>query len=165
MPSSVRTALTPELLVSSLDDSLKFYLDVMGFTVQYQRPETRFAMLERQGARLMIDEFAPTGKRPWIAGPLEKPFGRGINLEIQTTDIDALYARVQAAGIPIFLPIEDRWYRADDEYSGCRQFIVLDPDGYMLRMQSDIGTRTRAEMDAAATATAAAATASATATA
>ncbi len=41
--------------------------------------------------------------------PLEKPFGRVINFEIKTNNIVELYARVQIAGIKIFLPIEDKW--------------------------------------------------------
>ena len=37
--------------------------------------------------------------------------------------------------------IEDKWYRADDIEIGNRQFIVLDPDGYMLRFAEELGER------------------------
>jgi hypothetical protein len=70
---------------------------VLGFTIQYQRPEGDFAMLERQGSRLMLDQLGGidgTG-RSWLAGPLERPYGRGINLQMQTDDVDALYKKVQ----------------------------------------------------------------------
>lgn len=135
-------ALTPELLVQDIKISLPFYLDVLGFTIQYQREESGFAMLERQGARIMLDELVPNNPRKWVAAPLEAPFGRGINLQIETTKVDDLYARVQKSGATIFVPMEEKWYRADDVYVGNRQFIVLDPDGYMLRFYEDLGDRT-----------------------
>ncbi|MDP3559349.1 MAG: VOC family protein [Legionellaceae bacterium] len=138
------TALTPELCCSNIKTSLIFYIQTLGFTIQYQREVEGFAMLERQGSRIMLDEIknnATGTNRTWITAPLEKPFGRGINLEIRTTHVDALYARVQQAGVPIFLPIEEKWYRVDAFEVGNRQFIILDPDGYMLRFAEYLGER------------------------
>jgi hypothetical protein len=37
--------------------------------------------------------------------------------------------------------IEEKWYRANDVELGNRQFIILDPDGYMLRFFQDLGER------------------------
>jgi catechol 2,3-dioxygenase-like lactoylglutathione lyase family enzyme len=139
------TPLTPELYCTDIKVSLPFYADILGFSIQYQRPEDGFAMLERQGSRIMLDEIRQvpvTGTdRTWISGTLEKPFGRGINLQIRTDKIDALYDRVQKANANIFLPIEEKWYRADDMELGNRQFIVQDPDGYLLRFFQDLGER------------------------
>lgn len=102
-------------------------------------------MLERQGSRIMLDEIQnnSVGKteRTWFMGPLERPFGRGINLQIKTTQVDELYDHVQKSGGNIFLPIEEKWYRANDILLGNRQFIVLDPDGYMLRFFQDLGEK------------------------
>jgi catechol 2,3-dioxygenase-like lactoylglutathione lyase family enzyme len=42
-----RPTLVPELYVSNLSVSLEFYLDVLGFRVEYERPEDRFAALSR----------------------------------------------------------------------------------------------------------------------
>ena len=135
------TVLTPELLCRDIKVSLPFYLDVLGFRIQYQREETGFAMIERQGARLMLDQLVHDNPRKWIAGQLEVPFGRGINLQIETTSVDDLYAKAQGAGATIFLPMEEKWYRTNDVYVGNRQFIVLDPDGYMLRFYEPLGER------------------------
>jgi hypothetical protein len=44
------------------------------------------------------------------------------------------------AGAKIFLLLEEKWYRADTIDLGCRQFIVQDPDGYLLRFSESIGT-------------------------
>jgi uncharacterized glyoxalase superfamily protein PhnB len=61
-----------------------------------------------------------------------------MNLEIKTDKIDELYARVQKAGAPVFLPIEEKRYRVEDTLLVDRQFIVVDPDGYMLRFSENI---------------------------
>ncbi|SEP81570.1 Catechol 2,3-dioxygenase [Faunimonas pinastri] len=134
-----RPRLVPELLCSSLDESLRFYTELLGFRVRYCRPEERFAYLEREGAELMLEE--PGLTRVWLTGPLQRPFGRGINLQIQIGDVDALYQHVLEAGITPFLSIEERWYRAEAEVLGNRQFIVQDPDGYLLRFYEDLGRR------------------------
>ncbi|MBI1272605.1 MAG: VOC family protein [Alphaproteobacteria bacterium] len=134
------TALTPELYCSDFGASLAFYTQVLGFTVQYKRDEHGFAMLERQGARIMIEQLAQ-GERTWLTGPLEQPYGRGMNFQIETDRIDELFAHARKCSAAIFLPIEERWYRRDDTYLGNRQFLVQDPDGYLLRFFEDLGER------------------------
>ena len=49
--------LTPELYCSDLQKSLAFYCDVLGFHILYDRPEDGFAMLERDGARIMLEQI------------------------------------------------------------------------------------------------------------
>ncbi len=137
----IHTGMTPELYCTDINASLAFYVGILGFNVQYDRPEEGFAMLERQGSRLMLDEYDPNSKRAWITAPLEKPFGRGVNLQINTTDSADLYKKVVATKAEIFLPLEEKWYRANDVEVGNLQFIVLDPDGYMLRFAEDLGQR------------------------
>lgn len=133
------TALTPELACRDLGVSLAFYVGVLGFMVQYQRPEDGFAMLERQGSRIMLDQISIG--RTWAAAPLEAPLGRGVNFQMATTDVDALYAQAQKAGATFFLPMEEKWYRRDKVLLGNRQFIVQDPDGYLLRFFQDLGEK------------------------
>lgn len=133
-----RARLVPELLVSEIGRSLDFYLRVCGWRVLWQRPEEGFAYLEREGAELMLEE--PRG-RVFLAGALEHPFGRGMNLQIEVADVDALHAAVLAAGLAPFLPLEERWYRTGAVESGNRQFVVADPDGYLLRYFGDLGSR------------------------
>ncbi|HBM90715.1 MAG TPA: hypothetical protein DD400_02395 [Rhodospirillaceae bacterium] len=136
--------LIPELYCTNIKESLNFYIRTLSFSIAYQREEDGFAMLERQGSFLMLDEIVENSKRSWVSGPLEKPFGRGINFSIETTEIDALYENLLYLNIPIFLPIENKWYRANDIELGSRQFIVLDLDGYMLRFTQELGQRPHA---------------------
>ena len=130
--------LVPELCCSDFEASLQFYTEVLGFRVLYARPEERFAYLEREGAELMIEQ--PTA-RAFVAGELSYPYGRGMNLQIEVSDVESLYERVKGSGSKIYLQLEDRWYRRDDVLLGNRQFVVLDPDGYLLRFFEDIGQR------------------------
>lgn len=139
-PGFVWSAVVPELLVSDLDASLRFWCGLCGFTVAYDRPEDRFAYLDRAGGQAMLEEAAAPG-RHWITAPLERPFGRGINLQVAVEDVAPILTSLDAAGWPLFLALEEKWYRAGDHDTGVRQFLVQDPDGYLLRFSQGIGLR------------------------
>lgn len=138
--------LVPELYVSDIGRSRGFYTGVLGFTVRYDRPEERFVFLDRDGAALMLEQPADPD-RTWLAGPLEPPYGRGVNFQIEVAEIDALHEAVLASQAPMQLPLEERWYRRSDTLLGHRQFVVRDPDGYLLRFFQDLGTRPAPEGD------------------
>ena len=126
-------AMIPELQVTDLAASLDFYTRVLGFAVAYSRPEEGFAMLQREYAALMLETAGGPGRRI-TATPLEKPFGRGVNFQIMASDVDALAAKVEAAGYSLFIALEERRYRVGEgRYVAQRQFVVADPDGYLLR--------------------------------
>jgi catechol 2,3-dioxygenase-like lactoylglutathione lyase family enzyme len=143
----VTAALVPELDVSDLDRSLAFYVGLLGFRVRHERPEERFAYLERAGAELMIEEADGPGRR-FRTATLEAPFGRGVNLQIRVADAAGLLARLEDVDHSPLIALETRWYRAGAVERGNRQFVVADPDGYLLRFFEDLGER-RAEGDAA----------------
>lgn len=130
----------PELDVADLERSLAFYVDALGFGCAVERPEENFVYLVRGPVHLMLEEAEGPGRR-FRTAPLEYPFGRGMNLQIEVPDVDLLYDRTQSAGATIHVPLEERWYRQGDEETGNRQFVVADPDGYLLRFFSDLGRR------------------------
>ena len=133
-------ALLPELAVSSCADSLGFYCGLLGFTILYQRPEEGFAVLQLGAAQLMLDEIGHT--RTFDPGALlERPFGRGMNLQIEVERVAPLLARLAQANWPLRVPLEDKWYRQNNNEVGNRQFVVADPDGYLLRFAEDLGWR------------------------
>ena len=135
--------LVPELFCSDLKASLHFYIDLIGFSILYDRPEDGFAYLDLDGVQLMLDEPQEAIDSPsswWTAKP-EKPYGRGINLQIEVSDVDAICQRLTHNKWPIFRPMEEKWYRVKDCEMGNRQFLVQDPDGYLLRFFSDLGER------------------------
>lgn len=132
----MRPVLVPELLVRDLAASLAFWRDLCGFAVLYDRPEDGFACIEREGARLMLDRLGAT--RDWVAAPLEPPFGRGMNLEIAVASVAPLLAALDGAGWPMFLPVEEKAYRVGHAQLRVRQFVVQDPDGYLVRFSERI---------------------------
>lgn len=135
-----RPTLIPELKVLDFGQSLAFYTNLAGFQVLYDRPEEAFAMLETHGARLMIEGITEQS-RTWRVGALRRPFGRGINLQIEVDDVDALFQNFVGAHYPIYLAMEEKWYRSGDTEAGNKQFLVQDPDGYLLRFFQPLGRR------------------------
>ena len=132
-----RPALVPELYVTDLAEGLRFWRDLCGFGIVFDRPEDGFACIERDGARIMLDTLGMT--RDWLTGPLERPFGRGMNLEIAVASLAPLLDALNAAAWPFFLPVEEKTYRAGAGEVRVRQFIVQDPDGYLVRFSERIG--------------------------
>lgn len=131
--------LVPELSITNLQKSLDFYIDILGFTVAFKRPEEGFAFITLGNAQLMLDEI---GKgRTWRTGELTLPLGRGINFQIQVESVDHLLDKLKEKDIKLFLELEEKWYRVDDHEAGQKQFCVQDPDGYLLRFFEDLGTR------------------------
>jgi catechol 2,3-dioxygenase-like lactoylglutathione lyase family enzyme len=59
----------PELDVADLARSVSFYVDVLGFSVHFERPEERFAYLTRGPVHLMLEQADGPGRRfarvPW----------------------------------------------------------------------------------------------------
>jgi catechol 2,3-dioxygenase-like lactoylglutathione lyase family enzyme len=132
--------LIPELKVLEYHKSLDFYTRLAGFTVLYDRAEENFAMLEINSACLMIEGFTDKG-RSWLVGKMERPFGRGMHLQIEVPDVHHLYQSFKNAEYPIFFDLEEKWYRVNDKEIGHHQFLVQDPDGYLLRFFQKIGNR------------------------
>ena len=134
--------LVPELYVSNLEKTLSFYVGILGFNILYQREEEKFAYLQRENAKIMFEQIGFS--RAWITSTLQHPFGRGINFQIETSNVDDLYRIVKENNITLFLGLEEKWYRKDNEFVGNRQFLVQDPDGYLLRFYQDLGSRAQA---------------------
>ena len=130
--------IVPELNVSHFETSLNFYVQILGFSIAYQREEEGFAFLTLGEAQIMIDEI---GKgRTWETGKFEYPLGRGINFQIEVEDIQPILDRLRDGNINLFMETEEKWYRQNDHEVGNRQFLVKDPDGYLLRFTEDLGT-------------------------
>ena len=141
-----RPRLVPELKVTDISASCRFWCGLLGFSVLYDRPEDGFAYLTLAGAEIMLDQRgsgALDRRGIWETGPMQPPFGRGINFQIQCDDYDGILARLRAAGHVIYFGPEERWYRRGDRETGVTQFLVLDPDGYLVRIQQSLGTRPR----------------------
>ena len=52
-----------------------------------------------------------------------------------------ILASLNAAGWPLFLALGEVWHRAGTSETGVRQFLVQDPDGYLVRFSQGLGLR------------------------
>lgn len=123
--------LTPELSVTHIEKSLAFY-KMLGFHVKYERKEDKFAFIELDGNQLMIEER----NNHWNTGIMEYPFGRGINISMTVDDIDAMYQALKEKNIVFFLELEVHSYKVKDKIYNDKEFLVQDPDGYLLRFNN-----------------------------
>lgn len=126
--------LIPELSVSNIADSLEFYVKVLGFKIEYERKANKFAFLSYFGSQIMIEEV----NDHWSVGKLEKPFGRGVNFQIETDEIEEISKRLKANNIKIYKDIFESRYKADDVTYVEKELLIQDPDGYLLRFQQTI---------------------------
>lgn len=122
--------LIPELTVKDILQSKEFYLDTLGFQLEYERTEDQFAFVSLNGAQIMLEQY----NGHWTTGELEYPFGRGINFEIEVGNIDVLYQKVKQSNTPLFKEL------MTNSYSACRQkeFLIQDPNGYLLRFSQSL---------------------------
>ena len=128
----------PELSVTNLQNSLKFY-KVLGFKVEYERTENKFVFLSLGEIQFMLQEISEDDK--WDVAPLSYPFGNGINFQLEVDDINKIYKALVDNNYKIAFDIEENWYRQGDKLLGNREFLVQDPDGYLLRFSEDLGEK------------------------
>ena len=138
IPEDGFSALVPELDVSDLPASLSFWCDLLGFKIAYDRPAARFAYLVRGPIQVMLCERNGN----WEVGELSRPFGRGVNFQMMVGVLTPILETLEAARWPLFRQPGEAWYRAGNQEQGQREFLVQDPDGYLLRFTQDIGMRT-----------------------
>ena len=132
-------SLVPELSISDFMKTVEFYTKILGFKVEYQRVNEGFAYLSLGEAQIMVDQIGKT--RTWKTGEFEHPLGRGVNFQIKVDEIGSMLLRIRQNHIRLFMEPEDKWYRKDDYEVGNRQFLIQDPDGYLLRFFEDLGDR------------------------
>ena len=121
--------LIPELSVTDINKTREFYVDILGFKICYERPEDKFIFVEKDGNQIMLEQINGN----WNVGKMEYPFGRGINFEMTISDVDAVYERIEKAGIKLFMKMEVKDYECGNETVHQKQFLIQDPDGYLLR--------------------------------
>ena len=121
-------SLIPELTVSNIDVSKKFYLS-LGFCIKYERVEDKFCFLELENNQIMIQEDNDN----WSTGKLEYPYGRGINISMSISNVEEYYNRLKNNNIKFFKELMINEYRAGEEIYSDKEFLIQDPDGYLLR--------------------------------
>ena len=124
-------SLIPELSVSNIENSIKFYTSI-GFEIKYERKEDNFYFLELEENQIMIEQINDN----WNTGILEYPFGRGINISMSVKNVDKYYDKIIDNNIKVFQELKVSNYKVDDITYEDKEFLIQDPDGYLLRFNN-----------------------------
>src|SRR5271165_3670930 len=121
----------PLLHVSSMEQSVRYYTDGLGFTMKHEwvvDGKLRWCWLELGAAALMLQEFPKEGHDSWT--PTGK-VGEGVSLWFQAEDALAVYHEVVARGI-----------EGSEPQVGNALWVtgLSDPDGYRLFFTSPTDT-------------------------
>ena len=121
-------SLIPELSVSDINKSKEFYLKI-GFRIIYERVEDNFIFLQLEDNQIMIEQ----NNDNWNTGVMEYPYGRGINISMTVKNKDDMYKKIKENNITLFQDLKTNEYRVNDTISYDKEFLIQDPDGYLLR--------------------------------
>lgn len=124
-------SLIPELSVTDIEKSKEFYLN-LGFKIMYERKEDKFCFLYLEDNQIMIEEI----NNNWNVGEMKYPFGNGINISMTVSDIDSFYESIISKKFVLFRKIKTSKYRVDDIIYEDKEFLLQDPDGYLLRFNN-----------------------------
>ena len=69
----------------------------------------------------------------WATADLQYFYGRGVNFEMAVSNIEALYQRILEFGITAFRELKVSRYMSLGESTEQKEFLIQDPDGYLLR--------------------------------
>ena len=122
--------LIPELTVIDIVKTKHFYIDILGFTIEYEREADKFIFVSLDGSQFMFEEIH---EADWNVAAMEYPFGRGINFSIEVNDIDAIYEKLIHENYPLYRQMMVNEYEVDGNCLEQKEFLVQDPDGYLLR--------------------------------
>ncbi len=126
-------SLIPELLVSNALKSLDFYTEMLGFEILFDRKDEGFYFLNKEGGQLMINQLKDDS---WVNGNLSHPFGQGMHLTFNTSNIEDVIK--DALNDSIYLGPFDQTYDVADGKATLKEIIYKDPDGYLIRFVQHI---------------------------
>ena len=113
--------------VQSIEESVRFYVDRLGFTMTNQwvvEGKLRWCWLELGTAAVMLQEFWKEGRHRNVP---ETPVGLGIGINFLCKDALAIYRELRSRGVGAKRP-----------FVGNAMWVteVVDPDGYHLFFES-----------------------------
>jgi len=109
-------------IVDDVDEAVRFYKDLLDFTVEMHNP-SKFAALSRDDLRLLIN--APGAGSAGKAGGDPRPGGWS-RFQIETEDLDGMIARLRKAGAS---------FRGETAEAGVgRQILLEDPSGNVVEL-------------------------------
>ena len=126
-------SLIPELSVISIEESKNFYIDILGFKLEYERVEDKFAFLSLGDIQIMIEEVNGC----WNTSELKYPFGRGINFQMEVPNVQEIRDNLVKNNIELFRDITISEYGCNGKIILQKEFLIQDLNGYLLRFCSE----------------------------
>lgn len=126
-------SLCPLLQVFDMPASLRFYRDVLGFTVvASDRPgdDCDWCLLRQSRAELMLNTQYERDERPPAPNPARRNAHRDTALYLDCPNLEAASEHFRNHGIAAEGPVTRDY--------GMRQLTVDDPDGYVLCFQTAV---------------------------
>jgi PhnB protein len=119
-------SIIPTLAVEDIDESVRFYAEVLGFEIRFTLPgeagKLIHASVQRGDSNLMFARLDPSNAHD------QGPLGKGVTLYATVSDdedIDIYFQRVKNAGATVV-------QEPTDQFWGHRDWGITDPDGYLL---------------------------------
>lgn len=122
--------LIPELTVFDINETKDFYINILGFKLEYERVEENFVFMSFENSQFMFEQIHDGG---WNIGELAYPLGRGINFSLEVKAINKLYAKIKSHNISLYRELMVNNYQAENETIEQKEFLIQDPNGYLLR--------------------------------
>ena len=117
--------LTPNLIVASVERSLAFYTDVLGFAKEFTVPDASpFVFASVSSGPVQIYLNAPEPAVAEYPAFKDRPIGGTLTLFFEVNDVRAAYESLEDR-VQILMPLEKKWY-------GVTEFAFTDPDGYVI---------------------------------
>jgi uncharacterized glyoxalase superfamily protein PhnB len=125
--------MTTNLMVESVDASVAFYRDILGFSIVASVPGKKdalqFAILAKDNLTLMLQERTSLAEEyPTLATARVRP---SATLYINTDDLNGLYQELKAKHA-ILCDMHTSFY-------GAKEFAIADTDGYVLTFAEQAG--------------------------
>ncbi len=124
-------SLTPNLMVSDVEETIEYYTDTLGFTLLMTVPETGkldWAMVKRNDVVLMFQtKKSLSSGLPRLAG--EKP-GGGLTFYIKVDRITELHEEFFNNEVEIISDLESTFYNTIE-------FSIVDVNGYILTFSEE----------------------------
>jgi uncharacterized glyoxalase superfamily protein PhnB len=125
--------LTPNLIVRSVEASLKFYREVLGLETGMTVPEKApyvFASVTNGAVEIFFnDQKVVAAEYPKLAATI----GASLTLYMEVDSLQAVLDRVQKAQAKISMPVTEQFY-------GMKEFAFEDANGYTITIAERIGT-------------------------
>ncbi len=88
--------------------------------------------MQLENNQIMLEEK----NENWNVGKMEYPYGNGINISMRVIDVDKKYKELKNNNIKMFLDLEIHEYKVDNKIYKDSEFLIQDPDGYLLRFNN-----------------------------